>query len=247
MRDAGDELADRRHLFRLQQLLLKTPLLGLIVEQEDCGTRLVGRDRRDEKYPITGPNFHAVARGGQKPGHRVRPGRRQQREPRATGQRRDRQFDQLSEHAIRAAHDAVWVDVANGVIERVDRLLPLALTTRQHFDEASVLERDPCLGDDRASEHEGAVIECLAAVTFQGDRTDGSRARIDRYTEPTRWRGTVHRRAQLGGARGHAIGKHERAAPQRQLQQRLVGRRGTRAIVVGDGQPVGIQVEEQDR
>ena len=133
------------------------------------------------------------------------------------------------------------------MIERVYCLLPLALTAREHFDESRVLERDAGLSEHRAREHEGAFIECVGADAFQRNGADGSRARHDGHAQPARRGWAVCGRAQLGRAVRHAIGKDEGPAPQRQLQERLVGGRGTRTIVIGDGQPVGVEVEEQHR
>src|SRR6266566_1360540 len=46
------------------------------------------------------------------------------------------------------------------------------------------------------------------------------------------------------GARGDVIPKDQGSAPERELQERLVGTRGTRSVVVGDGELVGIEIEQ---
>ena len=62
--DAGDELADGRHFFRLDELVLQSPPLGLIVEQEHEGGPVGAGNRHGGNGigPLAGAQLHLAAR-----------------------------------------------------------------------------------------------------------------------------------------------------------------------------------------
>src|SRR6266568_1038937 len=248
VRDARNQLADRRHLLRLQQLVLETPLLTLILEQQHGGARLAGGNGGYQQCPLAGAHLHRrfARRRSQQARHGLHPRRREEGEPRSPGKRRDGELDQIGKYAIGATHRALRIHVANCLVECVDRLFPLTLAARQQLDESRVLEREPGLRQHGAREHQRALIEGVFAIAFERDRANGACDGNNRRAEPAGGyrSGPVEHDLELSGARGDVIPKDQGSAPERELQERLVGTRGTRSVVVGDGELVGIEIEQ---
>src|SRR6266516_3184492 len=248
VRDARNQLADRRHLLRLQQLVLETPLLSLILEQQHGGARLAGGNGGYQQCPLAGAHLHRrfARRRSQQARHGLHPRRREEGEPRSPGKGRDGELDQIGKYTIGATHRALRIHVANCLVECVDRLFPLTLAARQQLDESRVLEREPGLRQHGAREHQRALIEGVFAIAFERDRANGACDGNNRRAEPAGGyrSGPVEHDLELSGARGDVIPKDQGSAPERELQERLVGTRGTRSVVVGDGELVGIEIEQ---
>ena len=247
VRDARDQLTDRGHFLGLQELLLEPAFLGLVVEQQHDGPRLARGDGGDEEGALARAHVQRRGvRGAQQPRHRFGPGGGEQGEPRAAGDGGDGEPDQIGEDAIRPPHDAPRVDEADRLRDGVHGLLPLAFAAREQLDEPGVLQRDGRLGERRAHECEGGIVQRAGALALERDGADRASHRHDRGAEPARGLGLADRDVQLLGARGNTVGKDERPAPQRELQQRVVGGRGSGAVVVRHGEPVRVHIEQHD-
>ena len=249
VRDARNQLPNRRHLFGLQQLLLQAAFLALVLEQEDPCARLSRRNRGHEQDAVARAHFDGsvAAIRRQQPRDGLAPRRWHQRQPRPAVQGRDGQLDELGEHPIGTPDRALGIDVANGLVERIDGLLPFPLPAREQLDEPCVLERDARLRQDGACEHQRPFVHRVLVVAFHRDGADGTRDRDDGHAEPARRYGLLDRHVQLGGAGRDAVGEHEWAAAQRKLQQRFVGGGRAWAVMVRHDQAVRIDVQQHDR
>src|SRR5437588_78965 len=222
--DARDELTDRRHFLRLYELLLQAPPLRLVLEHEHRGAGLGHRDGREEQRPLARADLdRGRGRLRDGPGDGVGPGRRQETEPRAARNRRDRHLDQLGEYAVGAPHRAERVHDANRLGDGVHGFLPFALGGRQQLDQARVLERDGALGEDQRHEGQLGLAERARPVARDRDRSHGASRGDEGRADPRAGRVA----AQLGPAAArllaHVARECEGSAPQRELQQGVVG------------------------
>jgi len=245
VRHAGDQLTDRRHFLRLYELFLQPAPVGLVLEHEDRGARLGHGDSGEEQHALAGANLRrAPRRLGDGARHGVRPGGGQEAEPGPAGDRGDRDLDQVGEHAVGAAHGAMCVHDADRLGDGVDRLLPLALGGGEELHQARVLERDRGLrehgGDERQlglTQHAGPLAREDTAPIVRPAAMRGA---------PSRSRRRVHRRAGRPAPAGlfaYLLGERERPAPQRELEQGVVGARRNGVRVVGHRQAVRLGVK----
>src|SRR5436190_555932 len=217
VRDAGDQLPDRRHLLGLQQLLLEPAFFGLVFEQQHGGAGLTGGNGGHQQRPLAPSDLdrRGGAFGREQPRDGIAPRRRQERQPGPSRKRGHGQLDQLREHTIGAPHGAVGIDITDGLIERVNRLLPLALAARQELHQACVLECDSGLCQNGARKHQRSLIEAVGAA-LHCDGADRPRHGDNRDAEPARRRRLVHLDVELGGTRGHLVWKNERPTAERE-------------------------------
>src|ERR1051325_3310022 len=122
---AGDQLTDRRHLLGLYELLLKPAPLALVVEHEDGRARLGQGNDGEGVDPVARLHLQGGSgRLGEGARHGIRPCRRQEGEPGAARDRGHGRLNQLGEDAVGATHHAVVVHHADGLVDRVDCLVP---------------------------------------------------------------------------------------------------------------------------
>src|SRR6266545_3291905 len=163
-------------------------------------------------------------------------------EPGAAGDRRHRLLHQVGEDAVGAAHHAVGVDDADGLRDRVDRLLPFALRRGEQLHQPGVLERDGRLGQHGRDERDLRLAERAGTVRRERHRPHGAAGRDERRADP----GAGRRLAQHGtvppGLFPDVLREKQRPAPQRELQEGVVRAGGDGVGVVGHREPVGFGI-----
>jgi hypothetical protein len=144
VRDPCNQLADGRHLLRLDQLVLQAAALGLIVEQQD-DSRPVGTANRHGGNGIRslpGSKLHLSARSllVQSPLQVGGPFRRCEGLPRPSDEARGWRIHQVSKSAVGPTYRAGPVDNAESGGDGIDHFLPGPPTIIVEVNEPGALQ-----------------------------------------------------------------------------------------------------------
>ena len=232
VRDAGDELADGGHFFRLDELVLQSPPLRLIIEQEHQGGSVGAGNRHGGNRigPLAGAELHLAARslllqgplqlGGPLGGHEGLPG--------AADQARGRRVHQIGKGTVGPADPSAAVHDAEGGGDGVDHLLPGAAAVVVQVYQPGALERDAGLGDEALEQPERgrAVAPALAPDRH---RAGYPPAGDERCEQPEPAASSGGGRSPSRDQRVEAVGEDERPAPLDRAGAEDDGRGGRRA------------------
>ena len=246
--DAGDELPDGGHLFRLDELVLQTPPLRLIIEEQHEGGSVgaANRHRGNRIGLLAGPELHLAARSLliQGPLQIGDPLRRSERLPGPADQTRRRGIHQIGKRAVGTANPAAPIHDAQGRRDRIDHLLPGPAPVVVKVHEPGALERDARLGHQPFEQPQGRRAEA-AGLASNGHGARHPAPGDERRQKPGPAAVGLGCEVALGRERLEPVGHHERPESLDELEQGSAvgsaGRPGVHEVL-----RVGVPVEQRE-
>ena len=213
--DAGDELADGGHLFRLDELVLQSTPFRLIIEEEHDGGAVsaVNRHHGNRIGPIAGAEVDLAARSLllQCPLQIRSPFGWNEGLPGPADQAGGRGVDQVGEGPVGPADPAAAVHDAKRGRDGVHHLLPGATAVVMEVHQAGALQRDARLRGQTLQQ--GQITGGVAArLTAHRHRAGYSGLGDQRDDQPAAPRRRLRRDGALVHQRIEAVGQQQRAA-----------------------------------